>query len=334
MRFFLIMLTIITSLYYEAEGAMTPSQNDIAAIEGLIDYRASKGNVWRDNLTNQSLYRYNAAGAPVQAGLDADITLSPLNATTITMGYLNNPDSPPQATSRSSELTCLIEDPHWKVLYMLTKNYRISLGRTQKDCLGKDLYELVGSSEYKPAADMRDITNISSLIDAIAPCITAATATGPVAGIPEFSDALMTNFDRLLTFRGNLNKIRVDSRGNRLYRIDKSNTLVVAAYDLDVKEDLSNLVDLMCDAVTQGMPISSASSTPASDMLSDSNLKRLYEMVETYRKSYNFFSRDAAGRALYLEDRTQSVDMRGIIDKKSLLMTIFQFFHESLRPAL
>lgn len=330
MQIFLLILTIITSLH--GAGSLAPSTNDIDTIEKLIDFRASKGNVWKDNLTEQSLYRYNAAGNPVQAGYDADITLSPFNASSIMLGYLSNPSSLPQSTSRSSELTGLVEDTHWKALFTLVKNYRVSLGRIAKDCLGKDLYELVGS-EYKPAADMKDITNISTLIDAISPCITAATPTGPAAEPPVFPAALLANFDRFLAFRANLNKMRIDFRGNKLYRINNNNP-VAAADDLDVKEDLSNLVDLMCGAATRGLSTSGPSSGPASDMLSDSNVKRLYEMIETYRKTHNFFSKDAAGRALCLEDGTASVDMKSIVDKNSLFRAIFQFFNESLRPAL
>lgn len=326
MRTFFILLPILASLY----GAITPTTGEINTIEALLTFRKSKANVWRDVLTNEPLYRVNNAGEFVQAARDEDITLSPFNAGTIMGSYLSNPSSVPQATFRSTELTGLVNNLIWNKLLILAKNYRASLGRIAKDCLGNDLFELVESNNRKPAADIRDIVDIPSLIAAVEPAIRAALplpAKAPLA----FSEALANNFSDFLDFRTTQNDMRLDPRTNqKLYRI-VNDTLVPAARDSDVKPDLSNLVLLMREKIATG---SSAARSCLPGALSDQNIDRLYRIVEEVRRAQGHLAVDAAGRPLYLETRVQAVDMQDVTDAVSLVKAVFGFFAENLRPAL
>ncbi len=333
MRTLLMLLPILTSLH-GAAAPSAPTVGEIETVETLMNFRVTKGNVWKDIQTDQPLHRLNHRNEPVQAACDADITLAPFNAGTIMGGYLAEPSTHPAATSRRSELTSLVSNQTWEALLTLAKNYRVSLGRVAKDCLGKELFELV-EDVRKPAADVRDIVDISTLIAAIEPAIREASPL-PAKAPQIFADALRANYDALIAFRMNNRNMCLDPRtAQQLYHINDG-VLVAAAKDGDVKQDLSNLVSLMVAAIANP-PAAVSVGTVASSLSSiffDTNLNRLYQAVEETRRGQGRLSVDALGRALCLESRVQTVDMQDIKDTSSLLKAVFEFFPESLRPAL
>ena len=332
MRTFLILLPIFASLH--GATTTTPSTGEIETIETLMNFRLNKEHVWRDPITDQLLHRVNNKGETVQAAYDADITLSPFNAPSIIANYLAEPNSPPQATKRSEELIGLVSNQNWKALLELVKNYRLSKGEIAKDCFGNGLFELC-PTENKPAANLRDITNISTLIDAIEPAIRAVSPL-PERTTAAFTAAERTNYDAFTAFRTAHNVMCVDQRtGGQLYKII-NDALVKAVKDTDVLPDLSNLVTLMAAAVANKPAAITVGLVPStlSPVFSDANFNRLYQLVEDARRAQGRLLIDAIGRPLVLENRVQVVDMQNITDIPSLLKAVFEFFPETIRPTI
>ena len=67
MRTLFILLPILASLY----GAAVPTAGEIDTVETLMNFRVSKGNVWKDPQTNQPLHRLNHRNELVLAACDA-----------------------------------------------------------------------------------------------------------------------------------------------------------------------------------------------------------------------------------------------------------------------
>ncbi len=344
MRGLYILLPILASLC----GAAAPSVGEIDTVETLMNFRVIRGNVWKDVQTDQPLYRLNHKDELVQAACDEDITfttaVTPFNAGTIMGNYLVNTASSATlclTTCRSSALSALAADQKWNALLTLAKNYRISLGRIARDCFGRELFEVavsagaVAATERKPAPDIRDIVNISTLIAAIEPAIREAGMPAAVAA-PVFTPAELSNYESLLAFRAGRSVMSVEPRtGQQLYRFI-NDVLVAAAKDSDVLPNLSNLVALMASScATPPVATCIGAITPSlSTVFADANLNRLYQLVEDTRRAQGCMSVDAIGRPLCLQTREQIVNMFDITDTASLLRTVLGFFSENLRPAL
>jgi len=347
MRTLFILLPILASLH----GAGTPSDptaGEIETVETLMNYRLSRGNVRQDIQTAQPLHRLNHRNELVQAACDADITFTTattsFNAGTIMGGYLVSPDVShlPQATIRSAALSTLVADQKWNTLLTLAKNYRVSLGRIARDCFGRELFEVsagvgvVAATERKPAADIRDIVDISTLIAAIEPAIREAGMPAAAAVAPVFTAAEVSNYESLLAFRVGRSVMSVEPRtGEQLYRI-VNDVLVPAAKDGDVLPNLSNLVALVASSYNTP-PVATcvgAVNPSLSVIFADANLNRLYQLVEDTRRTQGRMSVDAIGRPLCLQTRVQIVNMLDITDTTSLLKAVFGFFSENLRPVL
>lgn len=346
MRTLFILLPILASLY----GAAAPTAGEIDTVETLMNFRAERGNVWKDPQTDQPLHRLNHRNELVQAACDSDITFTTentsFNASSIMGGYLaslrSGPSALPQDTTRSTVLSALVADQKWNTLLTLAKNYRVSLGRIARDCFGRELFEVavsagaVAAAERKPAADIRDIVDISTLIAAIEPAIREAGMPVAAVAAPVFTPAELSNYESLLAFRVGRSVMSVEPRtGQQLYRV-VNDVLVAAAKDGDVLPNLSNLVALMAFSLNTP-PVATcvgAINPSLSTVFADTNLSRLYQLVEDTRRSQGRMSVDAIGRSLCLQTRVQIVNMLDITDTTSLLRTVFEFFSESLRPVL
>ncbi|MEI7494480.1 MAG: hypothetical protein WCJ92_07805 [Alphaproteobacteria bacterium] len=352
MRTLFILLPILASLY----GAAAPSVGEIDTVETLMNFRVVRGNVWKDPQTDRPLHRLNHRNELVQAACDADITFTtettPFNAGAIMGGYLASTGSSsssnlPQATTRSSVLSALVADQKWNAFLTLAKNYRVSQGRIARDCFGRELFEVGASSgsgsgvatERKPAADVRDIIDISTLIAAIEPAIREAGMPAAAGAALVFTAAELSNYESLLAFRVGRSVMSVEPRtGQQLYRV-VNDVLVAAAKDGDVLPDLSNLVALMV-ASTMSSPMATSVGTISctlTSLFSDENLNRLYQLVENSRRGQGRLLVDAIGRPLYkagLGTREQIVNMFDITDTASLLKAVFGFFPEGVRPTI
>ncbi len=236
-------------------------------------------------------------------------------------GYLVDPATLPQPSMRNALLTALVMDQNWNSLLTIIKKHRVSQNRIVHDCFGRDLFE-VSLGIRNPAADIRDIVDIPTLITAIEPVIREAVAVAADAA-PVFTPAETTNFEAFRISRG---MMCLEPRtGAQLYRaID--GTLVAAAKDNDVLPNLSNLVTLTTVAAP-GLAV----------IFADANLNRLYQLVEDSRRAHGRLLTDAIGRALYsasLGGRVQIVNMQDIADTTGLLNAVFGFFPENLRPVV
>jgi hypothetical protein len=346
MRTLFILLPILASLY----GAAVPTAGEIDTVETLMNFRVSKGNVWKDPQTNQPLHRLNHRNELVQAACDTDVTFTtaatPFNASTIMGGYLMDPALAnfPQATAISPVLSGLVADQKWNALLSLAKNYRISLRRIARDCFGRELFEVGASSnaaagaapERKQAADIRDIVDISTLIAAIEPAIREAGMPAAAVAAPVFTAAELSNYESLLAFRVGRSVMSIEPRtGQQLYRV-ANNVLVPAAKDGDVLPNLSNLVALMASSyITAPVATCVGAVNPSlSVIFAETNLSRLYQLVEDSRRAQGRMSVDAIGRPLCLETRVQIVNMLDITDTASLLKAVFGFFSEGIRPTI
>jgi len=347
MRTLFILLPILASLY-GAAAPSDPTAGEIDTVETLMNYRVSRGNVWQDPQTNQPLQRLNHRNELVQAAHDTDVTFTTaattFNAGSIMGSYLMDPAlaNSLQTTIRSPELSTLVADQKWNTLLTLAKNYRVSLGRVARDCFGRELFEVsavsgvVAAIERKPAADIRDIVDISTLIAAIEPAIREAGMPAAAAVAPIFTAAELANYESLLAFRAGRSVMSVEPRtGEQLYRI-VNDVLVPAAKDGDVLPNLSNLVALVASSYTTP-PVATcvgAVNPSLSVIFADANLNRLYQLVEDTRLAQGRMSVDAIGRPLCIQTRVQIVNMLDITDTTSLLKAVFGFFSENLRPVL
>jgi hypothetical protein len=350
MRTLFILLPILASLY----GAAAPSVGEIDTVETLMNFRVVRGNVWKDSQTDQPLHRLNHKNELVQAACDADITFTTaatsFNAGTIMGSYLASIDTCnsssaanlPQATVRSAVLSALVADQKWNAFLTLAKNYRVSLGRIARDCFGRELFEVavsagaVAAAERKPTADVRDIVDISTLIAAIEPAIREAGMPAAAVSVPVFTAAELSNYESLLAFRAGRSVMSIEPRtGQQLYRFI-NDVLVPAAKDGDVLPNLSNLVALMASSYTTP-PVATcvgAVNPSLATIFADTNLNRLYQLVEDSRRAQGRMSVDAIGRPLCLETRVQIVNMFDITDTASLLKAVFGFFPEGVRPTI
>ena len=342
MRTLFILFPILASLY----GAATPSVGEIDTVETLMNFRAARGNVWRDLQTGQPLERRSHKNEFVQAACDADITFTTatttFNAGTIMGGYLENTETFPQATTSSAMLSALVADQKWNALLSLAKNHRVSLGRIARDCFGRELFEVavsagaVAAAERRPAADVRDIVDISTLIAAIEPAIREAGMPAAAVSAPVFTAAELSNYESLLAFRVGRSVISIEPRtGQQLYRFI-NDVLVPAAKDGDVLPNLSNLVALMASSYTTPLVATCVGAVNPSlaTIFADANLNRLYQLVEDTRRAQGRMSVDAIGRPLCLQTRVQIVNMLDISDTASLLKAVFGFFPEGVRPTI
>lgn len=338
MRAFFLIIPILTSLY----GAVTPTAGETETVETLMNFRVTRGNTWKDPQTDQPLYRLNHRNELVQAACDSDITFTTsttaFNAGTIMGGYLIDSGSLPQTSMRSAALTALVSDQNWNSLLTIMKKHRISQNRILRDCFGRDLFE-VGLGVRNPAADIRDIVDIPTLIAAIEPVIRGASAPAAATAAPNFTGAESANYEAFLTFRASRNVMCTAPRtGEQLYRF-VDGAIVPAAKDDDVLPDLSNVVTLMTTATTTP-PAATAVGTVApslSAVFADVNLNRLYQLVEDSRRTLGNWLTDAIGRPLYTASagtRAQVVNMKDISDTASLVKAIFGFFPVNLRPVV
>ncbi len=339
MRTFFLIIPILTSLLY---GAVTPvpTVGETETVEILMNFRVTRGNTWKDPQTDQPLYRLNHRGELVQAACDSDITFTntttPFNAGTIMGGYLTAPATIPQASTRSAALTALVGDQNWNSLLTIMKKHRVSQNRVLRDCFGRDLFE-VGLGVRNPAADIRDITDIPTLIAAIEPVIRGAEAVAVAAAAPAFTAAESANYEAFLTFRiGRTVMCTAPRTGEQLYRF-VDGAIVPAAKDDDVQPNLSNVVALMTAAMAAPpapTPVGIVAA-PLSLIFADANLNRLYQLVEDSRRTLGNWLTDAIGRPLYMASagtRVQVVNMKDIVDTTSLVKAVFGFFPEPLRP--
>lgn len=337
MRTFFLIIPILTSLLY---GAVAPTVGETETVETLMNFRVTRGNTWKDPQTDQPLYRLNHRDELVQAACDSDITFTtpttPFNAGTIMGGYLTDPATLPKASARSAAVAALVGDQNWNSLLTIMKKHRVSQNRILHDCFGRDLFE-VGLGIRNPAADVRDIVDIPTLIAAIEPVIRGAGAVAVVAAAPAFTAAESANYEAFLTFRmGRSVMCTAPRTGEQLYRF-VDGAIVVAAKDDDVQSNLSNVVTLMTTAMTNP-PVPTAVGTVApglSLIFADANLNRLYQLVEDSRRTLGNWLTDAIGRPLYIASagaRVQVVNMKDIVDTTSLVKAVFGFFPETLRP--
>lgn len=337
MRTFFLIIPILTSLLH---GAAAPTVGEIETVEILMNFRVTRGNTWKDPQTDQSLYRLNHRGELVQAACDSDITFTTattaFNAGTIMGRYLVDASSLPQASTRSAALTALVSDQNWNSLLTIMKKHRVSQNKILRDCFGRDLFE-AGLGVRNPAADVRDIVDIPTLIAAIEPVVRAAAAPAVVAVAPVFTPAESANYEAFLAFRMSRNVMCTAPRtGEQLYRF-VDGAIVAAAKDDDVQPNLSNVVTLMAAAMA-APPIATALGTVApglSTIFADANLNRLYQLVEDSRRTLGNWLTDAIGRPLYIASagaRVQVVNMKDISDTTSLMRAVFDFFPENLRP--
>ena len=351
---FLLLPLILCTLFASSSSPATRAvlaPGEISTIETLISYRASCGNVWKDLQTDEPLHRLNDKNVLVQAGYDADVTLttpnSVFNAGTLLASYLMPAPEVvggaaaanlPQPSVRSAELTIIASDTRWSNLLTLLKRKRLSLGRVAKDCLNHDLFEL-NRGVRNQAADIRDIKDIPSLISALEPVINELVppaAPGVVAR--NLTGAETSNFNAFQAFRVRNNLKYLDPRtGEQLYRI-VNDAPVPAAKDDDVARDLSNLVELATSAMQPAtVPAGVIILTGLQAIFNDPNLNRLYQITENTRRRHGSLLTDAIGAPIYLVNsgnRAQAVKMFDIIDTNSLFNAIFNFFPVDLRPVV
>lgn len=338
MRKFYLTLTILTSLVH---GAAVPTAGEIDTVETLMNYRVTKGNVWKDPQTDQALWRLNQRGELVQAACDSDITFTTptaaFNAGSIMGRYLTDPTTnAPQPTTRSAVLSSLVSDPNWNSLLTIMKKHRISQNRVLHDCFGRDLFE-VGPGVRNQAADVRDIVDVPTLIAAIEPVIRGAAAPAPVAAVPAPSEAARANYDSFLLFRVSRTFMCTAPRtGEQLYRF-VDDAIIAAAQDDDVLPNLSNVVALMSTAMANPPAVTMVGTvTPGLSMIfANPDMNRLYQLVEDSRRTMGNLLADAIGRPLYTAgpgSRAQVVNMKDIYDTTSLIKAVFGIFPEALRP--
>ncbi len=342
MRTFLLILPILTSLYGAAVAGPLPTVGETDVVENLMDFRVTRGNTWKDPQTDQPLYRLNHKGEFVQAACDSDITFTtpttPFNTGTIMRGYLADSTTFPQASMRSAPLINLVGDPNWNRLLTLAKNYRVSQNRIARDCFGRELFE-ASLGARKTAADIRDITDIPTLIAALEPAIRAGCAPAAAPAPIVHTASVLANYEAFLVYRTRQMVMHLEPRTSEQLCRFAEGTLVPAAKDDDVLPDLSNVTILLTAAMMPaagGAPVMPVVINLA-PVFADANLNRLYQLVEDSRRGQGRLLADAIGRPLYkasLGSRVQIVNMQDIIDTSSLLTAVLSFFAENLRPVV